>query len=68
MLTNLRMRLLHRASRIALLAAATDAHRGSAPQLAGTIDFETSFGALYLDEDDPVVTPGLSVSANGNRD
>jgi FkbM family methyltransferase len=59
MLGTLRTRMLQRASRIALLAAATDAHRGPAPQLAGTIDFETSFGRLYLDEDDPVVTPGL---------
>jgi FkbM family methyltransferase len=59
MLANLRTRMLHRASRIALLAAATDAHRGPVPQLAGTIEYETSFGSLYLDEDDPVVTPGL---------
>ena len=59
MVGKLRTRLLQRASRIALLAAASDAHRGPAPQLDRTIEFETSFGTLYLDEDDPVVTPGL---------
>ena len=42
MLGNLRTRLLQRASRIALLAAAADAHRGPAPQLSGTVEFETS--------------------------
>jgi FkbM family methyltransferase len=58
-LAGLRTRFLHRASRLALLAAAADAHRAPAPNLDRTIDYATSFGALYLDADDPVVTRGL---------
>lgn len=53
------MQLARRMTRLALLAAATEQHRGPLPDLRGTIEFETSFGTLYLDESDPVVTPGL---------
>jgi FkbM family methyltransferase len=54
-----RQRLASRMARLALLAAAAEQHRGAAPDLDGTIEFETSFGTLYLDEADTVVTPGL---------
>ena len=59
MLTGLRTHFLHRASQLALIAAAADAHRSPAPSVDGTIDYETSFGSLYLDVDDSVVTRGL---------
>lgn len=54
-----RHELARRMSRIALLASAADQHRGPTPDLAGTIEFETSFGTLYLDAADTVITPGL---------
>lgn len=59
MIGKLRQRLAQRMSRIALLAAAADQHRGAVPDVSGTVEFETSFGTLYLDEADTVVTPGL---------
>ena len=59
-LARLRQDLARRMSRIALLAAAADQHRGPAPDLSGTIEFDTSFGTLYLDESDTVITPGLT--------
>jgi FkbM family methyltransferase len=55
----LRLALGRRMTRLALLASAAEQHRGPLPDLAGTIEFETSFGTLYLDEADPVITPGL---------
>lgn len=60
MLAALRGRLAQRATRVALLAAAALQHRGAVPDLAGTIEFETSFGTLHLAEDDEVITPGLT--------
>jgi FkbM family methyltransferase len=55
----LRQGLAQRMSRIALLAAAADQHRGAVPDVSGTVEFETSFGTLYLDASDTVITPGL---------
>jgi FkbM family methyltransferase len=59
MIGKVRASLAQRMSRIALLAAAADQHRGPVPDVSGTIEFETSFGTLYLDESDTVITPGL---------
>jgi len=53
------MQLARRMTRLALLAAAAEQHRGPLPDLSGTIEFGTSFGTLYLDEADPVITKGL---------
>jgi FkbM family methyltransferase len=58
-LKRFRQDLARRATRLALLAAAAEQHRGPLPDLTGTIEFETSFGTLYLEEADPVITPGL---------
>ncbi len=58
-LNRLRQDLARRATRLALLAAAAEQHRGPLPDLTGTIEFDTSFGTLYLEEADPVITPGL---------
>ena len=58
-LARLRQDLARRMSRIALLAAAADQHRGAPPDLSDTIEYETSFGTLYLDARDSVVTPGI---------
>ena len=55
----LRKQLARRMTRLALLAAAAEQHRGPLPDLAGTIEFETEVGTLYLDEADPVITAGL---------
>ena len=54
-----RQSLAQRMSRIALLASAADQHRGPMPDVSGTVEFETSFGTLYLDASDTVITPGL---------
>lgn len=54
-----RQRFAARAARLALLAEAAAQHRGPIPDLEGTIEFETSFGTLYLEESDPVITRGL---------
>ncbi len=59
MINRLRLELAQRMSRFALLGAAAGQHRGPVPDLSGTIEFETSFGTLYLDEADTVITPGL---------
>ena len=59
MIGKLRQSLAQRMSRIALLAAAADQHRGAVPDVSGTVEFETSFGTLYLDASDTVITPGL---------
>jgi FkbM family methyltransferase len=59
MIGKMRQGLAQRMSRIALLAAAADQHRGAVPDVSGTIEFETSFGTLYLDERDTVITPGI---------
>jgi FkbM family methyltransferase len=59
MIGKLRASIAQRMSRIALLAAAADQHRGAVPDVSGTIEFETSFATLYLDESDTVITPGL---------
>jgi FkbM family methyltransferase len=56
----LRGQLAQRTARVALLAAAADQHRGSTPDLSGTIEFETSFATLYLEQSDRVITPGLT--------
>jgi FkbM family methyltransferase len=55
----LRQQLARRMTRLALLAAAAEQHRGPLPDLAGTIEFDAGFGTLYLDEADPVITAGL---------
>lgn len=60
MIGRLRAQLAARSARLALLAAAADQHRGPAPDTSGTIEFETSFGTLYLDASDTVITPGLT--------
>jgi len=59
-IARLRSQLAQRMSRLALLAAAADQHRGAPPDLTGTIEFETSFATVYLEESDTVITPGLT--------
>jgi FkbM family methyltransferase len=59
-LTQLRQDFARRSIRLGLLAAAADQHRGRVPDLDGTIEFETSFGSLYLEAADKVITPGLT--------
>jgi FkbM family methyltransferase len=55
----LRQSLAQRMTRLALLAAAAEQHRGAVPDLRGTVEFEASFGTLYFDESDTVITPGV---------
>lgn len=59
MLRRFRAQWSQRATRLGLLGVAASQHGGPVPDLSGTIEFETSFGTLYLDQDDPVITAGL---------
>ena len=59
MLTRLKLRALARLQRNALLATATAQHTVAVPDLSGTVEVETTFARLLLDEADQVVTPAL---------
>lgn len=59
MLRRIRTRVAQRMARSGLLATAAGQHVGPPPDLTGTIEYEVSFGTLYLDEADEVITPGL---------
>jgi FkbM family methyltransferase len=45
--------------RAALLAVAAEQHRGAPPDLAGTVDVETTFARLLLEKRDEWITPTL---------
>lgn len=51
--------MLARVQRQALLAAAAVQHGGPPPDLAGTVEVETTFARLLLDETDEWITPTL---------
>ena len=57
--TRLKLRALARVQRSSLLAAAAAQQSGAVPDLTGTVEVETTFARLLLDEDDQVVTPAL---------
>lgn len=49
--------------RLALLGDAVAQHRGPVPDLAGTVEVETTFARLLLDEADDVIRPALEATA-----
>lgn len=59
MLGRIRAKALGRVQRQALLAAAAAQHAGAPPDMAGTVEVETTFARLLLDEADEWVTPTL---------
>lgn len=59
MLGAIKRRALARVRRQALLAAAAAAHAGPPPDLEGTVEVETTFARLLLDERDEWITPTL---------
>ena len=59
MLGKLRARALARVQRQALLALATAQQAGPAPDVTGTVEVETTFARLLLDERDEWITPTL---------
>lgn len=60
MLRRLRARAAARVSRFGLLAAALEQHRAApVPDLADTVEVETTFARLLLDARDEVITPAL---------
>ena len=61
-LGRLRASVLSRVQRTALLAVAAEQHRGAPPDLTGTVEVETTFAALLLDERDEWITPTLQVT------
>jgi FkbM family methyltransferase len=63
MLRRARTRLAARASRLGLLADSLAQHRGPVPDLAGTVEIETTFARLLLDERDEVIRPALEATA-----
>lgn len=62
MLRRARTRLAARASRLALLADAAAQHRGRVPDVSGTVEVETTFARLLLDERDEVIRPALEAT------
>ena len=62
MLGRLKLRALARVQRSALLAAAAAQHAGPLPNLAGTVEVETTFARLLLDERDEWITPTLTAT------
>jgi FkbM family methyltransferase len=62
MLGRLKQRALGRVQRSALLAVAAAQHAGVAAELAGTVEAETTFGRLLLDERDEWITPTLTAT------
>jgi FkbM family methyltransferase len=59
MLRHLRAQVARRVLRLALAADATGQQRGTPPDLRGTVEVETSFGSLYLPDEDAFITPYL---------
>lgn len=60
MLRRLRAHAAARVSRLGLLAAALEQHRAApVPDLAGTVEVETTFARLLLEAHDEVITPAL---------
>jgi FkbM family methyltransferase len=55
----LKLRALARIQRAALLAIAASQHRSATPDLTGTVEVETTFARLLLDERDEWITPTL---------
>jgi FkbM family methyltransferase len=62
MLGGLKLRALARVQRSALLAMAAAQHVGPLPDLAGTVEVETTFARLLLDERDEWITPTLTAT------
>ena len=62
MLGRLKLRALTRVQRSALLAMAAAQHVGPLPDLAGTVEVETTFARLLLDEQDEWITPTLTAT------
>jgi FkbM family methyltransferase len=63
MLGRLRSQALARVQRSALLAAAAAQHVTPLPDLAGTVEVETTFARLLLDERDEWITPTLTATS-----
>jgi FkbM family methyltransferase len=63
MLQRLKLRALARVQRSALLAAAAAQHTGPLPDLQGTVEIETTFARLVLDERDEWITPSLQATS-----
>jgi FkbM family methyltransferase len=61
-LGRLRASALSRVQRAALLAVAAEQHRTAPPDLAGTVEVETTFARLLLDERDEWITPTLQAT------
>lgn len=62
MLGRVKEKALARVQRAALLAAAAAQHAGRAPDLAGTVEVETTFARLLLDARDDWITPTLAAT------
>ena len=62
MLGRLRASALSRVQRAALLAVAANQHRGALPDLEDTVEVETTFARLLLDEQDEWITPTLQAT------
>ena len=62
MLGRLKLQGLARVQRAALLAAAAAQQSGPVPDLEGTIEVETTFARLLLDERDEWITPTLTAT------
>lgn len=63
MLGRLKLQALARMQRTALLAAAAAQHTTPLPDLAGTVEAETTFARLLLDERDEWITPTLTATS-----
>lgn len=63
MLGRIKLQALARIQRAALLAAAAAQHTTPLPDLAGTVEAETTFARLLLDERDEWITPTLTATA-----
>ena len=63
MLGRLRHQALARLQRGALLAAAAAQHVTPLPDLTGTVEVETTFARLLLDEQDEWITPTLTATS-----
>ena len=63
MLGRLKLQALARIQRAALLAAAAAQHTGPLPDLTGTVEVETTFARLLLDERDEWITPTLQATS-----
>ena len=63
MLGRLKLQALARIQRSALLAAAAAQHVGPLPDLKATVEVETTFARLLLDEHDEWITPTLTATS-----